>query len=95
MRRAALARREARRQEGDADAELGAEPLDREEVLLGERLGRRHQRALTAAFDGAEQRVERDRRLARADVPLEQPLHRRRPREVGVDLGDRLLLGRP
>ena len=94
VRRAALARREARGQEGDADPQLGAETLDRQEMLLGERLRGRHQRALTAAFDGAEQRVERDRRLARPDVPLEQPLHGRRQREVAVDLGDRVLLGR-
>ena len=67
-------------------------PLDREEVLLGERLGRRHQRALAARLDRAQERVERDDRLAGADVALEQALHRRRAREVGVDLGDRLLL---
>ena len=35
---------------------------------------------------------ERDGRLARADVALEQPLHRRRARQVAVDLGDRPLL---
>ncbi len=75
-----------------ADAELHADPLDREEVLLGERLGRRHQRALAARLDRAQERVERDDRLARADVALEQALHRRRAREVGVDLCDRLLL---
>ena len=92
VRGTALARGDARREQRDPDAELGAEPLDREEVLLGERLRRRHQRALAAALDRPEQRVERDRRLARADVALEQPLHRRRPGEVGVDLGDRVLL---
>ena len=75
-----------------ADAELHAEALDREEVLLGERLGRRHQRALAAGLDRPQERVERDDRLAGADVALEQALHRRRAREVGVDLGDRLLL---
>ena len=91
--RTALARGEARRQEGDTDTELGAQTLDGQEVLLGERLRRRHQRALTAAFDRTEQRVERDRRLARPDVPLEQALHGRRQREVGVDLDDRVLLG--
>ena len=74
------------------DAELAAELLDREEVLLGERLGRRHQRALVAALDRAQERVERDDRLAGADVALEQPLHRRRAGEVAVDLRDRLLL---
>ena len=75
-----------------ADAELHAEALDREEVLLGERLGRRHQRALPSRLDRPQQRVERDHRLARADVALEQALHRRRPGQVGVELGDRLLL---
>ena len=65
-----------------------------EEVLLGERLGRRHQRALAAVLDRAQQRVERDDRLARADVALQQPLHRHRALEVGVDLARRLLLVR-
>ncbi len=61
-------------------------------MLLSERLGRCHQRALAAALDRAQQRVERDRGLPRADVALEQPLHRHAAREVGVDLGDRPLL---
>ena len=45
-------------------------------------------------LDRAQQRVERDHRLARADVALEQPLHRHRAGEVAVDLGDRPLLVR-
>ena len=62
---------------------LGAEqPLDRREVLLGERLGRRHQRRLAAVLDGAQHRVQRDHRLAAADLPHQQPLHRRAAREV-------------
>ena len=72
--------------------ELRADALDREEVLLGEDLGRRHQRALPAGLDGPQQRRERDDGLPRADVALQQPLHRRRAREVAVDLGDRPLL---
>ena len=44
------------------------------------------------ALDRAQQRVERDDGLARADVALEEPLHRTRLRQVGVDLRDRLLL---
>ena len=56
-------------------------------------LGRRHQRALPPGLDGAQQRVDGDRGLAGADVALQQPLHRRRPRQVGVDLGDGALLG--
>src|SRR6266700_4125678 len=38
-------------QENAAHTELGAERLEREEVLLCECLGRRHQRTLPAAFD--------------------------------------------
>ena len=75
-----------------ADAELGAERLERQEVLLGERLGRRHQRALPVVLDRAQQGVERDDRLAGADVTLQQTLHRCRAREVEVDLRDRALL---
>ena len=74
------------------DAELRTDPFDREEVLLGERLRRRHQRALTACLDRAQERVQRDDGLARADVALEQPLHRGRAREIGIELGDRRLL---
>ena len=95
VRGTALARGGARREQRDADAELGAEALDRQEVLLGERLGRRHQRSLSATLDGAQQRVERHGRLARADVALQETLHRRRPSEIGVDLGDRVVLGAP
>ena len=76
------------------DAELRAERLEREEVLLGERLRGRHERPAEAGLDRAQQRVERDDRLPRADVALQEPLHRHRAREVGVELGDGLLLGR-
>ena len=87
-----LLRAERARQQRHPHAELGADSLDREEVLLGEHLGRRHQRALPSRLDGPQQRRERDDGLAGADVALEQPLHRRRPRQVAVDLGNRLLL---
>src|SRR3954452_4038606 len=55
-----------------AHSELRAERPDREEVLLGQRLRRRHQRALPALVDGAQERVERDDGLARSDVALQQ-----------------------
>ena len=87
-----LLRAERAREQRHPHAELRADPLDGEEVLLGEHLGRRHQRALPSRLDGAQQRRERDDGLAGADVALEQPLHRRRPRQVAVDLGIRLLL---
>ena len=89
-----LPRSERAGQQCDAHPQLRAEPLDREKVLLGEGFGRRHQRGLPTVLDRSEKRVERDRRLARADVTLEQAPHRRGRLEVGVDLGDRVLLRR-
>src|SRR5829696_4455926 len=80
------------RHEGDSDAELRADVLDGEEVLLGERLRRRHERALPPRLDRAQKRVERDDGLPGADVALQQALHRHRAREVGVELADRGLL---
>ena len=88
-----LLRAEGARQQRHPHAELRADSLDGEEVLLGEHLGRRHQRALPSRLDGPQQRRERDDGLAGADVALEQPLHRGRARQIAVDLGDRLLLG--
>ena len=90
--RSALARRA--REQRAADAELEAEVGDRQEVLLSEGFGGSHERALAPALDRAQERVERDDRLARADVALQQPLHRDGAREVAVDLADRLLLVR-
>jgi hypothetical protein len=58
-------------EQGDLDAELAARFLEREEALLGKRLGRGHERALPARLDRAQQRVERDDGLARADLALE------------------------
>jgi hypothetical protein len=87
-----LLRGQGAREQHERDVELGADPLDRQEVLLGERLGRRHQRALPAGLDRTQQRVERHDRLPGADVALEQPRHGRRAGEVGVDLRDRPLL---
>jgi hypothetical protein len=67
------------------------ERLDGREVLLGQRLGRRHQRRLHAVLDRAQHRVQRDDGLARADLPHEQPLHGRSRGQVGVDLLHRAL----
>src|SRR6266480_2772367 len=76
----------------DFDAELAARLLEREEMLLRERLRRGHERALAARLDRPQERVERDDGLPGTDLALEQALHRRRSREVGVDLLDRTLL---
>ncbi len=61
-------------------------------MLLGQGLGRRHQRPLMTVLDGAEQRVQGNHRLARADLTHEQPLHRARTAEILIQDGDRRLL---
>ena len=78
---------------GVGHLEPGEQSPDAGGVLLGEHLGRRHQRPLVAALHGGQQRRHGDHRLARADVALQQPVHRVRRGEVGVDLGDHPPLG--
>ena len=63
-------------------------------VLLGEHLGRREHRRLPAGVDDGEHRAQRDHRLARADLALEQPVHRVLGGQVGEDLRADLLLAR-
>ena len=82
-------------QQRHADPEVREQRPERLEVLAGEEVGRGEQRALAAGPRDGRERVRRDRGLARADVALEQPEHRRRPGEVGPDGGDRRgLVGR-
>ena len=64
------------------DGETGEQRGRREVVLFGEHLGRRHERALVPALHADEQRGERDHGLARPDVALQQPVHRRVARHV-------------
>ena len=90
----ALALARGAREERAAHSELEAEVRNGQKMLLSEGFGRRHERALAAALDRAQERVERDHRLARADVALQEALHRGGAREVAVDLPDRLLLVR-
>ncbi len=76
--------------EGDV---LGADQaLDRGEVLLGERLGRRHQHGLAPVLGGAEHRVEGDHRLAAPDLPHQEALHRAGAGELAGDRRDGALL---
>ena len=74
-------------QPGNGDAER-REPADELlQMLLGQDLGRRHQRALPAGVDRARGGERGDDGLARADVALQQAVHRHAAAEVGVDLG--------
>ena len=65
-----------------------------QEVLLGQDLGRRHERHLQAVLHRDQRGQQRDDGLAGADVPLQQPVHRLRPLQVVDDLLQRLLLPR-
>src|SRR5947207_5399566 len=57
--------------------------------LLGEGLGRSHQRGLAAVLDRAQHGMERHHGLARAHLAHEKPLHRPSGGEVLVDGGER------
>ena len=65
----------------------------RQQMLLREDLGRRHERRLIARFDRRQHRQRGHDRLARADIPLEQAIHRVRLRHVRPDLAPHPLLG--
>jgi len=56
--------------------------------LFREELRRRHDRRLPLRPRGLQRRCKRDRGLARADVALQQPIHRHVAREVIPDLVD-------
>ena len=62
-------------------------------MLLGQHFGRREQRRLQLVGDGDEHRVDRDDRLAAADVALQQAVHRRAGLQVLEDLPDGVSLG--
>ena len=59
---------------------------DAQEVLLGQDLGRRHERDLQAVLHRDQRGQQRHDRLAGADVALQQTIHRLRPLQVVDDL---------
>ena len=61
-------------------------------MLLGEDLGRRHERDLQPVLHRDQRREQRDDRLSRADVALQQAVHRMRLLQVVDDFLQRLLL---
>ena len=63
------------------------------EVLLGQDLGGRHERALPAGVDGARGGQRGHHRLARAHVALQQAVHGHGLGQIGVDLGTHPRLG--
>ena len=64
------------------------ERRERRGVLLGQRLGGRHQGGLVSGLDCSQHREQGDHRLAAAHLAHQQPLHRPPGAEVGVDLGE-------
>src|SRR6185437_2020234 len=89
---AALSRRQRSRKPRDFDADITEPSLELAQMLLGEDLGRRHERDLPAALDRLQRGERGDDRLAGADVALQQPLHRHRALEVVGDLAPDALL---
>ena len=61
-------------------------------MLFGENFGRCHERDLASAFDRLKRGERGDDRLARADVALQQSLHRRRAFQIAADFGPNALL---
>ena len=73
--------------------EVAQEGAHGDEVLFGQHLGGHHQGALVPALHRGEQRGQRHHGLARADVALQQAVHRERPGHVGHDHGQGPALG--
>jgi hypothetical protein len=90
--RGALAALQRRGQQRDRHAKRLEQPRERHDVLLGQDLGRGHDRGLVARFDGGQGGERGDDRLAGADVALEQPVHRVGRRHVAADLVPHALL---
>ena len=90
---ASCSRRARRRDAPVSDATRNRDgceqPRDVQEVLIGQNLGRRHERDLQTVLHRDERRQQRDDRLARADVALQQPVHRLRLLQVVDDLPER------
>jgi len=75
-------------EQGDRDAEALAVGVDVQVVLLGKELGGGHDGHLVIVFDADEGSQKGHQRLAAADVPLHQPVHRVRRDHVLFDLGE-------
>ena len=61
-------------------------------MLIGEQFGRRHQRDLPAHLHGLSRGQRGDQGLAAAHIALHQAQHRRREREIPLDLAQHPLL---
>ena len=80
-------------EEADTHRAVTQEPPESPEMLLGEKLRRRHEDRLVAVVDRDEHRKERHHRLPASHVPLEQAVHDPRRGHVRGDFLDDLHLG--
>ena len=83
---------DARRKERMRRPAVREERRERPGMLLGEQLGRCHERGLRARAGSDTRRKGGDDRLSRADVALEQPRHGHALAEIRADLLERSLL---
>ena len=90
--RAARRRGHRAGQQRDLESRRRQQPRDRRMMLLGEDFGRRHEGDLPAVLHREERRQQRHDGLARADVALQQPVHRLRLLHVLADVLQRLAL---
>ena len=80
------------REQRDRNAERFEPPVEIACVLVGEQFRRRHQCDLSARLERPAGGERGDQGLAAADVALHEPKHRRRPRQVGLDLTEHVRL---
>ncbi len=74
--------------EGDLQADRLEDSMQVDVVLFGEDLGRRHQGGLVTASDGSQDCGGGDRSLARADIALDEAIHRVGAAHIGENLSD-------
>jgi hypothetical protein len=89
---ASVLSRQATRYQGPLDVAVLEISFDAQEVLVGQNLGLRHDRHLHPVVDSQQSGVERDDRLTRADVTLQQAIHRLRPGHISGYLSNALVL---
>ncbi len=73
-------------QQREPQAARRREAAERRKMLARQNLGRRHQRRLPPGLDAGRHGEQRDQRLARADIALQQPQHAGPARKVSADL---------
>ena len=74
--------------QGDLQAQRLQPPGENQVMLLGQHLRRGHQDRLITGLHGEQHRRDCHQRLARADIALQEPVHRPGRRQVTADFAD-------